>query len=122
MSNLLKAAVLGLTLAVTLHSTAAEATDAAPVGSTQSQQAIGQALGDTWKNVPTQTITAGGVNFAYRELGKSNGGTPVVFLVHLAAVLDNWNPLIRLGKWLSGELRNQFSRSSTPPVHKDLLL
>jgi pimeloyl-ACP methyl ester carboxylesterase len=51
-------------------------------------------VGNSWKNVPTQTISAGGVDFAYRELGKSNGGTPVVFLVHLAAVLDNWDPRI----------------------------
>ncbi len=51
----------------------------------------------TWKNVPTQTITAGDVSFAYRELGKHNGGTPVVFLVHLAAVLDNWDPRIMDG-------------------------
>ncbi len=53
--------------------------------------------GYSWKNVPTQTITAGGVDYAYRELGKSNGGTPVVFLVHLAAVLDNWDPRIMDG-------------------------
>ncbi|WP_412769376.1 alpha/beta fold hydrolase [Ralstonia pseudosolanacearum] len=55
---------------------------------------MGQVSEDSWKNVPTQTITAGGVDFAYRELGKSNGGTPVVFLVHLAAVLDNWDPRV----------------------------
>jgi len=47
-----------------------------------------------WKNVPTRTITAGGVEFAYRELGTNNPGTPVVFLVHLAAVLDNWDPRV----------------------------
>jgi len=47
-----------------------------------------------WKNVPTRTITAGGVVFAYRELGTNNPGTPVVFLVHLAAVLDNWDPRV----------------------------
>ena len=35
-------------------------------------------VGSSWKNVPTQTISAGGVDFAYRELGKSSGGTPVV--------------------------------------------
>lgn len=69
--------------AATLHSTAVGATDAVPMGTTQSPQAIGQVLADSWKNVPTQTITAGGVSFACRELGKSNGGTPVVFLVHL---------------------------------------
>ena len=43
-----------------------------------------QNLKVTWKNVPTRTITAGGVEFAYRELGTNNPGTPVVFLIHLA--------------------------------------
>jgi pimeloyl-ACP methyl ester carboxylesterase len=44
--------------------------------------------------VPTRTITAGGVEFAYRELGQDNPGTPVVFLVHLAAVMDSWDPRV----------------------------
>jgi len=48
----------------------------------------------SWKNVPTRTITAGRVEFAYRELGRDNPGTPVVFLVHLAAVMDNWDPRV----------------------------
>jgi pimeloyl-ACP methyl ester carboxylesterase len=48
----------------------------------------------SWKNVPTRTITAGGVEYAYRELGRDNPGTPVVFLVHLAAVMDNWDPRV----------------------------
>lgn len=65
-----------------------------PMGTSQSPKAMGQALGDSWKNVPTQTITADGVSYAYRELGMRHGGTPVVFLVHLAAVLDNWDPRI----------------------------
>jgi pimeloyl-ACP methyl ester carboxylesterase len=47
-----------------------------------------------WKDVATRTITAGGVQFAYRELGAENSGTPVVFLIHLAAVLDNWDPRV----------------------------
>ena len=40
-----------------------------------------------WKNVLTQTITADGVEFAYREPGAGNPGTPVVFLIHPGAVL-----------------------------------
>lgn len=57
------------------------------------QQAAQNPQQDTnWKNVPTQFINAGGVNFAYREYGQQNGGTPVIFLNHLAAVLDNWDP------------------------------
>lgn len=53
-----------------------------------------QKLKVTWKSVPTRTITAGGVKFAYRELGADNPGTPVVCLIHLAAVLDNWDPRV----------------------------
>jgi len=47
----------------------------------------------TWQSVPTQTINAGGVEFAYRQLGPSTG-VPVVFLTHLAGVLDNWDPRV----------------------------
>src|SRR5438105_11176802 len=47
----------------------------------------------SWKDAPTRTLSAGGVQFAYRQLGPSTG-VPVVFLTHLAAVLDNWDPRI----------------------------
>jgi pimeloyl-ACP methyl ester carboxylesterase len=46
-----------------------------------------------WATVPTHTLDAGGVQFAYRELGPETG-VPVVFLTHLAAVLDNWDPRV----------------------------
>ena len=42
---------------------------------------------------PARTITTGGITYAYRELGPK-GGIPVVFFVHLAATLDNWDPRI----------------------------
>jgi pimeloyl-ACP methyl ester carboxylesterase len=48
----------------------------------------------SWTNVPTRMITADGIDFAYRELGRDNPGPPVVFLVHLAAVMDNWDPRV----------------------------
>ncbi len=47
----------------------------------------------SYKNAPTRTVSAGGVQFAYRELGPRTG-VPVVFLNHLAAVLDNWDPRV----------------------------
>src|SRR3954454_2396462 len=47
----------------------------------------------SWENAPTRTLSAGGVEFAYRQLGPSTG-VPVVFLTHLAAVLDNWDPRV----------------------------
>jgi pimeloyl-ACP methyl ester carboxylesterase len=53
----------------------------------------GAAMNTRWKNAPTHTINAGGVEFAYRQLGPSTG-VPVVFLTHLAAVLDNWDPRV----------------------------
>jgi pimeloyl-ACP methyl ester carboxylesterase len=53
----------------------------------------GAGLNTTWKTAPTHTINVGGVQFAYRQLGPSTG-VPVVFLTHLAAVLDNWDPRV----------------------------
>src|SRR6059058_6009873 len=47
----------------------------------------------SWTDVPTRRLSAGGVEFAYRQLGPGTG-VPVVFLTHLAAVLDNWDPRV----------------------------
>jgi pimeloyl-ACP methyl ester carboxylesterase len=47
----------------------------------------------TWKDTPNRKINVGGVEFAYRELG-SGTDVPVVFLHHLTAVLDDWDPRI----------------------------
>jgi pimeloyl-ACP methyl ester carboxylesterase len=47
----------------------------------------------SYQDAPTRTVSAGGVDFAYRELGPKTG-VPVVFLTHLAAVLDNWDPRV----------------------------
>jgi pimeloyl-ACP methyl ester carboxylesterase len=47
----------------------------------------------TYEDAPTRTLSAGGVDFAYRELGPK-AGIPVIFLVHLAGTLDNWDPLV----------------------------
>jgi pimeloyl-ACP methyl ester carboxylesterase len=47
----------------------------------------------SYRDAPARSVSAGGVSFVYRELGPK-GGVPVVFLVHLAATLDNWDPRI----------------------------
>jgi pimeloyl-ACP methyl ester carboxylesterase len=47
----------------------------------------------SYAKAPARTINAGDVTFAYRELGPK-GGIPVIFFVHLAATLDNWDPRI----------------------------
>ncbi|MFF5790601.1 alpha/beta fold hydrolase [Paeniglutamicibacter sp. NPDC012692] len=49
--------------------------------------------GASYKAAPNLTRTVDGVTYAYRELGPK-GGIPVLFLVHLAATLDNWDPRV----------------------------
>jgi pimeloyl-ACP methyl ester carboxylesterase len=91
MHHSLKAVVLACALATPFISMAAGASDASPKLNPSSTE---QATKINWTNVPTKFLAAGGVTFAYRELGQRNGGTPVVFLNHLAAVLDNWDPRV----------------------------
>lgn len=50
----------------------------------------------TWNDAPTRTVDVGGTPFAYRELGP-RGGTPLVFLHHFTAVLDDWDPRVMDG-------------------------
>lgn len=47
----------------------------------------------SYAKAATRSITSGGITYAYRELGPKTG-IPVVFFVHLAATLDNWDPRI----------------------------
>jgi pimeloyl-ACP methyl ester carboxylesterase len=46
---------------------------------------------NTFKNSATQTVDVGGIKFAFRTFGRE-GGVPLVFLHHLTAVLDDWDP------------------------------
>jgi pimeloyl-ACP methyl ester carboxylesterase len=48
---------------------------------------------NTYRDAKTRSVAVGGTTFVYRELGTSTG-TPVIFLNHLAAVLDNWDPRV----------------------------
>jgi pimeloyl-ACP methyl ester carboxylesterase len=94
MKRLINPVVLGFALSMASQSSAVAAAEPVPAGTAQRLLDTDQRSEVSWEIVPTQTISAGGVDFAYRELGKHNGGTPVVFLTHLAAVLDNWDPRI----------------------------
>jgi pimeloyl-ACP methyl ester carboxylesterase len=47
----------------------------------------------TWRNAPTKGVDVGGSTFVYRELGPDTG-VPVIFLNHLAAELDRWDPRV----------------------------
>src|SRR6185503_9984031 len=49
--------------------------------------------GMSYKNAPTKSVSVGGTQFVYRELGVDSG-VPVIFLNHLAGNLDNWDPRV----------------------------
>jgi pimeloyl-ACP methyl ester carboxylesterase len=51
---------------------------------------------ESHNTAPTQFIEAGGVRYAYRRFGTSDG-TPVVFLQHFRGGLDNWDPAVTDG-------------------------
>jgi pimeloyl-ACP methyl ester carboxylesterase len=63
------------------------------VTATTTDRQAGSETVTSYKDAPTRTTTIGGVDFAYRELGPTTG-VSVVFLTHLAAVLDNWDPRV----------------------------
>ena len=46
-----------------------------------------------WTNAPTKGVDVGGTKFVYRQLGAGTG-VPVIFLNHLAAELDRWDPRV----------------------------
>lgn len=46
-----------------------------------------------FESAPTQFQTVGDIRIAYREIGAATGA-PVIFLNHLGAVLDNWDPRV----------------------------
>jgi pimeloyl-ACP methyl ester carboxylesterase len=46
-----------------------------------------------WSNAPTKSVDVGGTKLVYRQLGPDTG-VPVIFLNHLAAELDRWDPRV----------------------------
>ena len=94
MNFVLNTIAMGLTVVSIFSAPSIQATEVSS-NIVVNRQAVQNPQQDTnWKNVATQFINAGGINFAYREYGQQNGGTPIIFLNHLAAVLDNWDPRI----------------------------
>ncbi|MFF9774141.1 alpha/beta fold hydrolase [Streptomyces sp. NPDC013978] len=47
----------------------------------------------SYKSAVTRSVSVRGEDFAYRELGPEDG-VPLILLVHLAGVLDNWDPRV----------------------------
>jgi pimeloyl-ACP methyl ester carboxylesterase len=55
-----------------------------------------KAMTTTFNAATTKTVSVNGTNFVYREIGDKSG-VPVVFLHHLTAVLEDWDPAIADG-------------------------
>jgi pimeloyl-ACP methyl ester carboxylesterase len=53
----------------------------------------GDSATGSYARTPTKTVTVDGLPFAYRRLGPEDG-IPVVFLHHLGANLDEWDPRV----------------------------
>jgi pimeloyl-ACP methyl ester carboxylesterase len=47
----------------------------------------------TFEDAATKSVDVNGTKFVYRDIGKK-GGVPVVFLHHLTAVLEDWDPRV----------------------------
>jgi hypothetical protein len=47
----------------------------------------------TPQTVETSYIQVNDITYAYRKLGKSTGGFPLLILHHFRAPMDVWNPL-----------------------------
>jgi pimeloyl-ACP methyl ester carboxylesterase len=50
----------------------------------------------TFKAAATKTVRVNGTSFVYRQIGDKSG-VPIVFLHHLTAVLEDWDPAIADG-------------------------
>ncbi len=47
----------------------------------------------SYENAPTRSVSVRGEDFAYRALGPEEG-VPLILLIHLAGVLDDWDPRV----------------------------
>jgi pimeloyl-ACP methyl ester carboxylesterase len=50
-------------------------------------------MSTTFESAATKSVDVNGTNFVYREIGKKSG-IPVLFLHHLTAVLEDWDPRV----------------------------
>jgi pimeloyl-ACP methyl ester carboxylesterase len=70
-----------------------------PSKTTHGPQTYGQYIlmsNATYETAPTEFVQVGGVRFAYRRFGRP-GDFPLLLLNHLAATLDDWDPLVTKG-------------------------
>jgi len=54
---------------------------------------MSETVSTLYKDAPTRTVDVGGTPFAYRQLGAAQG-VPLILLVHMTGVLDDWDPRV----------------------------
>jgi pimeloyl-ACP methyl ester carboxylesterase len=78
--------LLGILLAAILMPTLAFASPSSPSPSFQSKVAM-------INKIPSQKVTVGDIDIAYKQLGKSNA-KPIILITGASATMDMWNPLL----------------------------
>ena len=63
------------------------------INSTSSPSSSFQSKAAMIDNIPSQKVTVGDINMAYKQLGKSNA-KPIILITGLGATMDVWNPLL----------------------------
>jgi alpha-beta hydrolase superfamily lysophospholipase len=63
------------------------------INSTSSPSSSFQSKAAMIDNIPSQKVTVGDINIAYKQLGKSNA-KPIILITGLGATLDMWSPLL----------------------------
>jgi hypothetical protein len=71
----------------------------------------------SYRNAPTRTVSAGGVDFAYRELGPTTG-VPVVFVTHLRSSTTGTLGSSTVSPRNTGSSRSTTGASAPPPARR----
>jgi pimeloyl-ACP methyl ester carboxylesterase len=65
------------------------------INSTSSPSSSFQSKASMIDNLPSQKVTVGDIDIAYKKVGKGGGGAkPIILITGLGATMDMWNPLL----------------------------
>jgi pimeloyl-ACP methyl ester carboxylesterase len=64
------------------------------INSTSSPSSSFQFKASMIDNLPSQKVTVGDIDIAYKKVGKGGGAKPIILITGLGATMDMWNPLL----------------------------
>jgi len=79
--------LLGILLAAVLMPTLAFASPSSPSSPFQSKVAM-------INKIPSQKVTVGDIDIAYKQLGSKSNAKPIILITGLGATMDTWSPLL----------------------------